>query len=69
MWHPEPFIKHPIPPTHPPAAEEAARSLWFSSFRSGRLERSERTWVPAMVPWRATDDGIEYDFGGGGSRR
>ena len=58
MWHPEPFIKHPIPPTHPPTAEEAARSRWFSPLRSGRLELSERTWVPAMVPWRATDDGL-----------
>jgi 2,4-dienoyl-CoA reductase-like NADH-dependent reductase (Old Yellow Enzyme family) len=58
MWHPEPFVKHPIPPTHPPTAEEAARSLWFSPLRAGRLELSERTWVPAMVPWRATDDGL-----------
>jgi dimethylglycine catabolism A len=58
MWHPEPFIKHPIPATHPPTAEEAARSLWFSPLRSGRLELAERTWVPAMVPWRATDDGL-----------
>jgi 2,4-dienoyl-CoA reductase-like NADH-dependent reductase (Old Yellow Enzyme family) len=58
MWHPEPFVKHPIPATHPPDAEEAAGSLWFSPLRSGRLELSERTWVPAMVPWRATDDGL-----------
>ncbi|HZN97305.1 MAG TPA: hypothetical protein VFB61_06200, partial [Gemmatimonadales bacterium] len=58
MWHPEPFIKHFIPQTDPPTAEEAARSLWFSPFRVGRLELRERTWVPAMVPWRATDDGL-----------
>jgi 2,4-dienoyl-CoA reductase-like NADH-dependent reductase (Old Yellow Enzyme family) len=58
MWHPEPFVKHPIPPTHPPNAEAAARSRWFSPIRSGRLELAERTWVPAMVPWRATDDGV-----------
>ncbi len=58
MWHPDPFVKHPIPPTHPPNADEAARSLWFSPLRSGRLELRERTWVPAMVPWRATDDGL-----------
>jgi 2,4-dienoyl-CoA reductase-like NADH-dependent reductase (Old Yellow Enzyme family) len=58
MWHPEPFIKYPIPPTRPPTAEEAARSLWFSPLRVGRLELEERTWVPAMVPWRATDDGV-----------
>ena len=58
MWHPEPFIKHPIPPTRPPTEADAARSLWFSPLRSGRLELRERTWVPAMVPWRATDDGL-----------
>jgi 2,4-dienoyl-CoA reductase-like NADH-dependent reductase (Old Yellow Enzyme family) len=58
MWHPEPFVKHPIPATDPPTADEAARSLWFSPLRSGRLELSERTWVPAMVPWRATEDGL-----------
>jgi dimethylglycine catabolism A len=58
MWHPEPFIKYPIPATHPPTAEEAAQSLWFAPLRSGRLELRERTWVPAMVPWRATDDGL-----------
>src|SRR2546422_11011557 len=58
MWHPEPFTKYPIPATPPPTAEEAARSRWLSPRRSGRLELSERTWVPAMVPWRATDDGL-----------
>ena len=58
MWHPDPFVKYPIPATHPPTAAEAARSLWFSPLRSGRVELTERTWVPAMVPWRATDDGL-----------
>ncbi len=58
MWHPEPFVKHAIPATSPPTAEEAARSLWFSPLHAGRLELSERTWVPAMVPWRATEDGL-----------
>jgi len=58
MWHPDPFVKHPIPPTHPPAAAEAAQALWFSPLHCGRLELLERTWVPAMVPWRATEDGL-----------
>jgi 2,4-dienoyl-CoA reductase-like NADH-dependent reductase (Old Yellow Enzyme family) len=57
MWHPDPFIKHPIPPTTPPSLDEAARSRWFSPLRCDRLELAERTWVPAMVPWRATEDG------------
>jgi 2,4-dienoyl-CoA reductase-like NADH-dependent reductase (Old Yellow Enzyme family) len=57
MWHPEPFIKYPIPATRPPNAEAAAGSLWFTPLRSGRLQLAERTWVPAMVPWRATEEG------------
>jgi 2,4-dienoyl-CoA reductase-like NADH-dependent reductase (Old Yellow Enzyme family) len=58
MWHPQPFTKHSIPPTRPPTSEEAARSLWFRPLRVGRLDLRERTWVPAMVPWRATGDGL-----------
>src|SRR5207244_876608 len=42
-----------------PTREEAARSRWFSPVTLGtRLVAAERTWVPAMVPWRATDDGF-----------
>jgi 2,4-dienoyl-CoA reductase-like NADH-dependent reductase (Old Yellow Enzyme family) len=58
MWHPSPFVKHAIPTTQPPTADEAARSRWFSPLRQGRLDLVERTWVPAMVPWRATEDGL-----------
>src|SRR5262245_9667261 len=58
MWHPEPFIKHPIPPTNPPGPEIAARAALFSPLAVGRLKLADRTWVPAMVPWRATEDGL-----------
>src|SRR5688500_12326789 len=58
MWHPSPVVKHSIPKTHPPTVEEAASSLWFSPLRVGRLDLKDRTWVPAMVPWRATEDGL-----------
>lgn len=58
MWHPEPFIKHPIPEVRWPSVDEVARSRWFSPLRAGRLDLADRTWVPAMVPWRATDDGL-----------
>jgi 2,4-dienoyl-CoA reductase-like NADH-dependent reductase (Old Yellow Enzyme family) len=51
-------IKHRLPATRWPTAEEAARSHWFSPARIGALTVAERTWVPAMVPWRATDDGM-----------
>ena len=41
-----------------PDVREAERSLLFSPLDSGRLSLADRTWVPAMVPWRATDDGL-----------
>src|SRR6184192_3642756 len=61
MWHPTENIRHPLPPARWPTADEAARSRWFSPLVSGRLRLRERTWVPAMVPWRATDDGFVTD--------
>src|SRR6185295_16615404 len=30
----------------------------FSPVRVGALELTQRTWVPAMVPWRASEDGF-----------
>ena len=44
-------------PARPPRRRRRG-SLWFSPLRVGRLDLTERTWVPAMVPWRATDDGL-----------
>lgn len=41
-----------------PTREEAAAARWFSPVRVGPHQLNERTWVPAMVPWRATDDGF-----------
>ncbi|MGH7391119.1 MAG: NADH:flavin oxidoreductase [Candidatus Rokuibacteriota bacterium] len=51
-------IRHPLPPVRWPSREEAERARWFSPARIGRLEVRDRTWVPAMVPWRATEDGF-----------
>lgn len=54
-----PRIRHPLPPVRWPTREEAAAARWFSPIRIGaRLVARERTWVPAMVPWRATEDGL-----------
>ncbi|HEX3280637.1 MAG TPA: hypothetical protein VHR36_05350, partial [Pyrinomonadaceae bacterium] len=58
MWKFKNPIRHPIPETRWPTAEEAQRSLLFQPIRVGPLELESRTWVPAMVPWRATDDGF-----------
>ncbi|UJR86324.1 NADH:flavin oxidoreductase [Sandaracinus amylolyticus] len=41
-----------------PTEDEARRSRWLSPVRIGPIEAHERTWIPAMVPWRATDDGF-----------
>ncbi len=41
-----------------PTREEAARMRWLSPIRVGSIELADRTWVPAMVPWRATEDGF-----------
>jgi 2,4-dienoyl-CoA reductase-like NADH-dependent reductase (Old Yellow Enzyme family) len=51
-------IKHALPPARWPTREEAARARWFSPLRVGPIEAEHRTWVPAMVPWRATEDGL-----------
>ena len=51
-------IRHPLPPVRWPTAEEAAQSRWFAPARIGALDIAERTWVPAMVPWRATEGGL-----------
>ena len=48
----------PIPPTRWPARDEARDSLLFSPLRVGAFTARHRTWVPAMVPWRATEDGF-----------
>src|SRR5436305_3176963 len=58
MWKFRNPIKHPIPEAHWPSAEEAGQSLLFQPIRIGPLTLESRTWVPAMVPWRATEDGL-----------
>src|SRR6185503_1884266 len=58
MWKfPNP-IKHQIPVTRWPTAMEAEDSLLFQPIQVGPLTLESRTWVPAMVPWRATEDGL-----------
>jgi dimethylglycine catabolism A len=58
MWKFSNPIKHPIPVTRWPTAAEAAGSLLYQPVRIGSLMLESRTWVPAMVPWRATEDGF-----------
>src|SRR5262249_45405989 len=58
MWHPANPIRHRIPTARWPTAEQAAASLLFKPIRVGALDLNSRTWVPAMVPWRATEEGF-----------
>src|SRR6266849_2668721 len=58
MWKFLNPIKHPIPLTRWPTAEEASQSRLFQPISVGAITLASRTWVPAMVPWRATEDGF-----------
>jgi 2,4-dienoyl-CoA reductase-like NADH-dependent reductase (Old Yellow Enzyme family) len=62
MWKPPERIRHDLPVLRAPTADEAARARLFSplTLASG-LTLRERSWVPAMVPWRATEDGLVTD--------
>ncbi|HTT41703.1 MAG TPA: hypothetical protein VMG33_01450 [Steroidobacteraceae bacterium] len=57
-WRPPERIRHDAVPGRWPNAEEAAASRLFSPAGIGQLMLPARTWVPAMVPWRATEDGF-----------
>jgi dimethylglycine catabolism A len=61
MWTPPERIKHALPEVGWPTADEAARALLYQPIRIGPTESRQRTWVPAMVPWRATEEGFVTD--------
>ena len=50
-------MAHELPEPHWPTREAAAQSRLFSPAQLGPVEAPTRSWVPAMVPWRATEDG------------
>jgi dimethylglycine catabolism A len=58
MWRPPERIKHTPNAGRWPTVAEAAGSRLFSPVRVGAVELTQCTWVPAMVPWRASDDGF-----------
>lgn len=57
MWKPPEKIQFPPNPGPSPTAEQAEGSLLFSPIQHGCFALETRTWVPAMVPWRATEEG------------
>jgi 2,4-dienoyl-CoA reductase-like NADH-dependent reductase (Old Yellow Enzyme family) len=58
MWKPPQRIKYiPLVDTWP-SREDSARAKLFSAVDIGTVQLQQRTWVPAMVPWRASEDGF-----------
>ena len=53
--------RHPLPDVRWPDAETARRGRWFQPITINGVEARTRTWVPAMVPWRATEEGFVTD--------
>jgi len=58
MWKPPERIRYRPEPGEWPSAAEAAASRLLSSLSHQALSLTSRTWVPAMVPWRATETGF-----------
>ena len=58
MWRPPQRIKWLPKPGTWPSADVAAKSRLFSPVQVGPVSLAQRTWIPAMVPWRATDEGF-----------
>ncbi|AXK79905.1 NADH:flavin oxidoreductase [Pseudolabrys taiwanensis] len=61
MWRPPERIQFEAKLGHVPSREEAARARLFSPVAIGPVTLTQRTWIPAMVPWRATEDGFVTD--------
>lgn len=57
MWKPSQKIRWPSGLGEIPTPDEVAKSLLFSPLNVGRLNLHARSWIPAMVPWRASNDG------------
>jgi len=61
MWRPPERIRYVASLGRIPSREEARNSRLFSPVTIGPLELKQRSWVPAMVPWRASEDGVVTD--------
>ncbi len=56
-WRPPERIKYTPLAAPWPNADEIRSSQLFRPIMVGSVRLASRTWVPAMVPWRASDDG------------
>ena len=57
MWKPPQRIKYEPSSGNWPSAAEARDADLFQPLRYQALDLNDRTWVPAMVPWRARESG------------
>lgn len=61
MWKPAERIRYTAAGGVWPDAATAAAARLFQPLEFAALRLEQRTWVPAMVPWRATDEGFASD--------
>ncbi len=61
MWRPPQRIRFKASAGRAPTTAEARASRLFSPIEIGPMTLAQRTWVPAMVPWRATEQGYVTD--------
>jgi dimethylglycine catabolism A len=61
MWRPPERIRYEATLGRMPSRAEAASARLFQPLSIGPVHLEQRTWVPAMVPWRATEDGYVTD--------
>lgn len=57
MWKPAERIKYTVVCDEWPSRAEAAQSTLYTPLAVGPTTIEQRTWVPAMVPWRSNEDG------------
>lgn len=61
MYRPPQRIKYKPDAGRSPTRAGAEKSRLFSPISYKNLHLEQRTWVPAMVPWRASEDGFVTD--------
>jgi dimethylglycine catabolism A len=61
MWRPPERIRYEASLGRMPSRQEAGAARLFSPIVIGPTTLEQRTWVPAMVPWRATEEGYVTD--------
>lgn len=61
MWKPAQRIKYIATESAWPTADEAAHARLYQPLNVGPLALAQRTWVPAMVPWRSNESGEVTD--------